>query len=57
MTGTITLASDLPLITDALQIQGPGASALTVDGADNFSLLNFYDISSADGVNEVSGSP
>ncbi|MDQ1431428.1 MAG: hypothetical protein QOF40_2030 [Actinomycetota bacterium] len=55
LTGTITLASDLPHITDAVDIQGPGASAITVSGADTFAIFNFYDISSSAGANSVSG--
>ena len=54
VTGTITLASDLPLVTDALKIQGPGSAALTIDGANN-AIFNFYKIDSAAGVDEVSG--
>lgn len=33
VTGTITLASDFPNITDALTITGPGKDNLTIDGA------------------------
>ena len=33
LTGTITLASDFPNISDALTISGPGEEALTIDGA------------------------
>ena len=32
LTGTITLASDLPEITETLSIVGPGASAITING-------------------------
>lgn len=35
-TGTVTLASDLPAISEDLAITGPGASAFTVDGAGAF---------------------
>jgi uncharacterized repeat protein (TIGR01451 family)/CSLREA domain-containing protein len=35
-TGTITLTGDLPTITEALTIEGPGAANLTVDGADSY---------------------
>jgi parallel beta-helix repeat protein/predicted outer membrane repeat protein len=54
LSGTITLASDLPNITDALQIQGPGAAVITVDGASH-SIFNFYEIDAAAGANAVSG--
>lgn len=33
VTGTITLTSDFPSITDALTITGPGKDVLTIDGA------------------------
>ncbi len=55
LSGTITLASDLPHITDALAVQGPGASIVSVDGADQFSIFNFYGVSSGAGFDEVSG--
>jgi predicted outer membrane repeat protein len=55
LSGTITLTADLPKITDALDIVGPGASAITVDGANQFALLNFYAIPSSAGSNSVSG--
>jgi hypothetical protein len=32
LTGTLTLGSDLPTITDPVTIRGPGASAVTIDG-------------------------
>ena len=32
VTGTITLAFDLPAITDELVVEGPGSSLLTIDG-------------------------
>ena len=37
--GTITLTSDLPAITDALIIDGLGATQVAVDGANSFSIL------------------
>jgi len=55
VTGTITLASDLPHITDALKIQGPGPAALTVDGASTFQIFEFENVAASSGVNEVSG--
>jgi hypothetical protein len=39
LTGTITLASDLPAITQPLTIQGPGASTIAIDGASNFRVF------------------
>src|SRR4051794_2102269 len=41
LTGTITLGSDLPAITDPVSIQGPGASSITIDGAD---LHRIFDV-------------
>lgn len=55
LTGTITLASDLPNITDALDIQGPGAGAITVDGATQWKIFNFEGVDSTEGTNGVSG--
>src|SRR3954447_1325326 len=55
LSGTITLASDLPHITDALAVQGPGASIVSVNGADQFSIFNFYGVSNGVGFDEVSG--
>ncbi len=40
VTGTITLASDLDVVDDDVDIQGPGASVLTVD-ADGFNAFGF----------------
>jgi len=54
VTGSITLASDLPYVTtDALAIQGPGADVLAIDG-DGRRILNFTD-SITSGTNSVSG--
>jgi hypothetical protein len=41
VTGTITLGSDLPAITDPVSIHGPGADSITVDGA---SLHRIFDV-------------
>lgn len=38
-TGTITLASDLPLITEPVTITGPGSTLLTIDGG-GFDAIN-----------------
>ena len=40
--GTITLADHLPHVSDDVDIQGPGADVLTVDGA-GFNLFGFDD--------------
>jgi parallel beta-helix repeat protein/predicted outer membrane repeat protein len=55
LSGTITVASALPKITDALDIQGPGAGVVTVDGSDQFALFNFYNITAAQGFDAISG--
>jgi hypothetical protein len=40
VTGTITLGSALPQITERVKINGPGAGVLTVSGASAFQVLN-----------------
>jgi hypothetical protein len=55
LSGTITVASSLPKITDALDIQGPGANLVTVDGANQFALFNFYEVTSDQGFDAISG--
>jgi CSLREA domain-containing protein len=37
--GTILLAADLPVVEEGVAIVGPGAEALTIDGAESFRLL------------------
>lgn len=37
--GTITLASNLPVITETVQLNGPGAGSLTIDGGSSFNAL------------------
>ncbi len=39
LTGTITLTSNLPNVTGNLTVQGPGASALTVNAADLYQVF------------------
>lgn len=39
-TGTITLASSLPPITESVEINGPGAADLTLDGDDLYRILS-----------------
>ena len=53
VSGTITLGSDLEEITEAVDIQGPGASVLTVDGDDDNQIFFFNDIDS--GTPSISG--
>ena len=55
VTGTITLLGDLPHITDAVHINGPGPSSLTIDGADTYRVLLFDRVYSTSGDNEVTG--
>lgn len=52
LSGSIVLSSDLPKVTEAVDIQGPGADVLTVDG-NNKAILWFDSISS--GTVAVSG--
>jgi predicted outer membrane repeat protein len=53
VTGTITLTSDLTKITEAVDIQGPGASVLTIDGQDDYQVFLFDNIDS--GTPSISG--
>jgi len=53
VSGTIALLSDLEAITEEVDIQGPGASVLTVDGGDNYQIFYFYDVDS--GTPSISG--
>ncbi|MEY3806187.1 MAG: hypothetical protein RIR69_999, partial [Actinomycetota bacterium] len=50
VTGTITLTSNLPAITETLTISGPGQSNLTIDGANQYSMfaVAFLNIGDAD---------
>ena len=47
LTGTITLASPLPLITRNLAINGPGADKLTVSGNNASTVFIFFHLSNA----------
>lgn len=49
-TGTITLTADLPTITEAVDINGPGASALTIDGASTFHAFAFLNTAGASSI-------
>jgi hypothetical protein len=40
VSGTIILASDLPVITASVNIQGPGTNVLTVSGSNSFSIFS-----------------
>jgi hypothetical protein len=40
VTGTITLGSSLPAITESVMISGPGAGVVTVSGASTFQVFN-----------------
>jgi hypothetical protein len=51
LTGTITLGSDLPTITDPVTIQGPGASVIEVSGNDAHRI---FDLRPATGGDPVS---
>ena len=53
VTGTITLASNLPVITDAVHITGPGAGSLTIDGGGNYAAFVFDHIDAVDGSDAV----
>jgi hypothetical protein len=45
LTGTINLASDLPLISEPISITGPGRASLTVDGGDTFKMFESWESS------------
>ncbi|MEI8001951.1 MAG: hypothetical protein WCI50_11440, partial [Actinomycetes bacterium] len=53
VTGTITLASDLPKISDPLHITGPGVSDLTIDGQGAHRMIWLDNITT--GTNAVAG--
>ena len=53
LTGTIQLGSDLPMITEALHITGPGPNDLRIGGQHQYEMLSFSNIIS--GTNAVSG--
>lgn len=64
LTGTITLASDLPQITESLTITGPGRDSLTISGADLYqpldasgvgTILTISDIAITHGLAEAGG--
>lgn len=48
LAGPITLGSDLPLITGSVDIVGPGAGALRIDGADGFAVLSTANAAATD---------
>jgi hypothetical protein len=47
LTGTINLSADLPLISEAISITGPGHASLTVDGGDTFKMFESWESSVA----------
>jgi hypothetical protein len=51
VTGTITLASDLPAISNSVTITGPGANLLSMSGGNSFSLFQL----AAKTANDISG--
>lgn len=53
VSGTINLGSDLTGITDAVDIQGPGAGVLTVDGGDTYQIFYFDNVDT--GTPSISG--
>ncbi|MBX7218680.1 MAG: putative Ig domain-containing protein [Blastocatellia bacterium] len=50
VTGTITLASSLPTVTDTLTITGPGATQLTVTGNNTFQIFIIQAATSVSGI-------
>jgi hypothetical protein len=54
LTGTITLTSDLPTITDPVTISGPGASTLTLNGDDAYRIFDVLTVTDGDPVS-ISG--
>jgi hypothetical protein len=62
LTGTITLGSDLPTITDPVTIQGPGASAVTIDGDNAHRIFDLAPVTAGDpvaisGLSLIGGNP
>ncbi len=55
VSGTITLASSLPKITDAVDITGPGEGSLTVDGASSSAGFYFGGIAAVAGTSSLTG--
>ncbi len=41
LTGTITLSTSLPFVTESVTITGPGAVSMTVSGANAYRVFNF----------------
>ena len=39
ISGTITLQSPLPILTNSMVLNGPGATSLTIDGGNSFRLF------------------
>jgi hypothetical protein len=63
LTGTIDVLSDLPRLDEGIDLQGPGASVITIDGgwtdaggsSTGSTLFVFYDIDVAEGASTISG--
>src|SRR5262249_6349271 len=55
VTGTITLQSLLPFLTAAVTIQGPGASALSLSGNDQFEVFIVDGVTALDGLSITHG--
>jgi hypothetical protein len=63
LTGTIDVQSDLPALNEGIDLQGPGASVITIDGgwtaaggaATGHSLFVLDDIDVAEGASTISG--
>ena len=55
VSGTITLTADLPAITEAVHVNGPGATGLTIDGADTFRVFELYHVAASEGTVEITG--
>ncbi len=45
--GTIMLTQDLPLVTESVNIIGPGSGFLTIDGQDLYRFFNFFGTSTS----------
>jgi predicted outer membrane repeat protein len=63
LTGTIDVLSDLPHLYEGIDLQGPGASVITIDGgwteaggdSAGHTLFVFYDIDVVEGASTISG--
>ncbi len=53
LSGTITLTSTLPLITQTVQMNGPLTGSLTIDGVNNYNAINGTEIGTMVGVDSL----